>query len=64
MCFLAGLFFLRRGEEQLDKQTTSTPIWRNKKTVPIILQAAFVIVVGFALYFMITNMLYGLEQLA
>lgn len=63
MCFLAGLFFLRRGEEQLDKQTTSTPIWRNKKTVPIILQAAFVIVVGFALYFMITNMMYGLEQI-
>lgn len=47
----------------MDKQTTSTPIWRNKKAVPIILQAAFVIIVGFALYFMITNMLYGLEQI-
>ncbi|GKU82273.1 amino acid ABC transporter permease [Niallia sp. NCCP-28] len=47
----------------MDKQTTSTPIWRNRKAVPIILQAIFVIVVGFALYFMITNMLYGLEQI-
>ena len=45
------------------KKTTSTPIWRNRKIMPIIIQLLFVIVVGFAIFFMIENVLSGLEQI-
>ncbi|WP_445506364.1 amino acid ABC transporter permease [Niallia sp. 03190] len=47
----------------MNKQTTSTPLWRNKKAVPILLQLIFVVIVGIALYLMINNVLYGLEQI-
>ncbi|WP_445488621.1 amino acid ABC transporter permease [Niallia sp. 03133] len=59
----AGATFTRKGDDKVNKQTTSTPLWRNKKAVPIILQLIFVIIVGFALYFMINNVLFGLEQI-
>ncbi|MFT8321209.1 MAG: ABC transporter permease subunit [Bacillus sp. (in: firmicutes)] len=47
----------------MNKQTTSTPLWRNKKAVPIILQLIFVVIVGYVLFFMINNVLFGLQQI-
>jgi len=45
------------------KKTTSTPLWRNRKIIPIISQIIFVIIVGIVISFMIRNVISGLEQI-
>lgn len=46
-----------------NKKTVSTPIWRNKKALPIIIQLIFVVIVGIFIAFMIRNVISGLEQI-
>lgn len=41
----------------------STPLWRNKKVVPIILQVAFVAVMGTLIWILIQNTIIGLERI-
>lgn len=41
----------------------STPLWRNKKVVPIILQIAFVAVMGTLIWILIQNTIIGLERI-
>ncbi|PAD84570.1 amino acid ABC transporter permease [Niallia circulans] len=45
------------------KKTTSTPLWRNRKVVPIISQIIFVLIVGIVIAFMVRNVISGLEQI-
>jgi general L-amino acid transport system permease protein len=45
------------------KKTTSTPLWRNRKIIPIIAQILFVILVGTVIIFMVNNVISGLEQI-
>lgn len=41
----------------------TTPLWRNKKIVPIILQIAFVAVIGSLIWILIQNTLIGLDRI-
>ncbi|MCC5895273.1 MAG: ABC transporter permease subunit [Alkalibacterium sp.] len=41
----------------------ATPLWRNKKVVPIILQLAFVAVMGTLLWILVQNTIIGLERI-
>jgi len=45
------------------KKSTTTPIWRNRKVLPIIIQVLFVILVGLIIFFLVDNVLSGLEQI-
>ncbi|RSK26797.1 ABC transporter permease subunit [Bacillus sp. HMF5848] len=44
-------------------QTMSTPFWRDKRIIPILLQTLFAIIVVLAFIFFITNALEGLRQI-
>ncbi|MFP7469589.1 ABC transporter permease subunit [Niallia taxi] len=46
-----------------NKRTAATPLWRNKKMLPILIQLLFVVIVGFAIVFMVRNVQSGLEQI-
>ncbi|MFC4322060.1 amino acid ABC transporter permease [Litchfieldia salsa] len=43
--------------------TVTTPFWRNKKIIPILLQILFTIVVFIAGYYFVTNAIAGLNQM-
>lgn len=47
----------------MEKKKTATPLWRNRKVVPIISQIIFVIIVGIVIAFMVRNVISGLEQI-
>lgn len=42
---------------------SKTPLWRNRKIVPIILQVLFVLVVGTLLWILVQNTMIGLERI-
>ncbi|MBD8069686.1 amino acid ABC transporter permease [Bacillus sp. PS06] len=43
--------------------TVTTPFWRNKKVIPIILQILFAVIVFIAGYYFVTNAIAGLNQM-
>lgn len=45
------------------KKAQATPLWRNKKVLPILIQILFVAIVGFAITIMVRNVQVGLEQI-
>lgn len=46
-----------------NKKTTSTPFWRNRKVIPIILQLIFVVLLGIALLYVVNNVIAGVNQI-
>lgn len=45
------------------KKAQATPLWRNKKVLPILIQILFVAIVGVAITIMVRNVQTGLEQI-
>lgn len=45
------------------KKAQATPLWRNKKVLPILIQILFVAIVGFVITIMVRNVQVGLEQI-
>lgn len=62
LCLEAKLKEVKRHMQTQNKKV-STPIWRNKKVVPVILQAVFVLLVGIVFWILIQNTLTGLERI-
>lgn len=47
----------------MELKKTSTPVWRNRKIVPILFQLIFLLIVGTVIFFMIQNVMAGLKQI-
>ncbi|WOD62260.1 ABC transporter permease subunit [Niallia taxi] len=47
----------------MENKKAVTPLWRNKKMLPIFIQALFIILVGFVISVMVRNVQSGLDQI-
>ncbi|MEM5010570.1 ABC transporter permease subunit [Niallia taxi] len=47
----------------MENKKAVTPLWRNKKMLPIFIQVLFIILVGFAISVMVRNVQSGLDQI-
>lgn len=74
-CTIAGLFQMVTGERSAGleskgvknmtptEKNRKTPIWRNRKVVPVILQIIFLAIIGLLLWILIQNTMTGLRRI-